>query len=255
MDGGGDSDQSRLVKTNSARKKTIQRKKEKATHHGRGVGAGVRLLAESPVLQEPAVREVVHHEGHLFVRHVLGAHPTRVTVPAHLAYHVGAALEWENSARHEGGQQVWTSQALRLRQHSESRDGAGSRRRQRLGPVRPVGQSPSRRAGFEGRQVNPIAPHEDALHVKVRLLPQLHRLDQRDGRKRIFGRRPPHRNKSAALSRHARDKGSELCVEELPQSSMVGRTPRKPSHKVTKADSSTPSLAQPLPPLTLPSPP
>ena len=115
VDGGGDSDQSRLVrphKTNSARKKTIQRKKEKATHHGRGVGAGVRLLAEPPILQELAVREVVHHEGHLFVRHVLGAHPTRVAVPAHLAYHVRAALEWENSARDKGGRQVRTSQPL-----------------------------------------------------------------------------------------------------------------------------------------------
>ena len=43
---------------------------------------------------------------------------------------LGAALERENSARHEGGQQVRTSQALRLRQHSESCDGAGSRKRQ-----------------------------------------------------------------------------------------------------------------------------
>ena len=37
-------------KQNSARKKTIQRKKGKATHHRRGVGAGVRLLAEPPIL-------------------------------------------------------------------------------------------------------------------------------------------------------------------------------------------------------------
>ena len=104
MDEEGDSNQSRLVKTELGKKKTIQRKKRKATHHERGVGAGVWLLAESPVLREPAVREVVHHQGHLFVRHVLGAHPTRVAVPAHLAYHVRAALEWENSARDEGGQ-------------------------------------------------------------------------------------------------------------------------------------------------------
>ena len=181
MDGGGDSDQSRLVKTNSARKKTIQRKRGKATHHGRGVGAGVRLLAEPPILQELAVREVVHHEGHLFVRHVLGAHPTRVAVPAHLAYHVRAALEWEDSARDEGGQQIRTSQTLRLRQHSESRDGAGSRRRQRLGPVRPVGQSPSQRAGFESRQVDLVAPRGDIPDVEVGSLPHLHRLYQRDG--------------------------------------------------------------------------
>ena len=177
----GDSNQSRLIRTKLGKKKTIQRKKRKAIHHGRGVGAGVRLLAESPVLQEPAVREIVHHEGHLFVRHVLGAHPTRVAVPAHLAYHMGAALEWKNSARNKGGQQVWTSQTLQLRQHSESRDGAGSRRRQRPGPVLPVGQSPSRRAGFESRQIDPVAPHGDIPDVEVGSLPHLHRLYQRDG--------------------------------------------------------------------------
>ena len=66
------------------------------------------------------MREVVHQEGHLFVRHVLGAHPTQVAAPAHLAYQVRAALEWENSARNKGGQQVRTSQTLRLCQHSAS---------------------------------------------------------------------------------------------------------------------------------------
>ena len=55
----------------------------------------------------------------------------------------------------------------------------------------------------------------------------------------IVGSCPSHGDEGAALSRHARGLGAELGEEELPQSSRVGRTPRKPSHKATKADSST----------------
>ena len=90
------------------------------------MGTGVRLLAKLPLVSELAVREVVHHESYLGVRHLLGAHPTRIELAAHLTDQMRAALKWEHLAHHEGGQQVGPSQALRLDHYPESGDGGGS---------------------------------------------------------------------------------------------------------------------------------
>ena len=62
---------------------------------------------------------------------------------AHLTDQVRPALERENSARHEGGQQVGPDETLRLRQDPESRYGGGSGGSQRLDSVRPAGEPPS----------------------------------------------------------------------------------------------------------------
>ena len=70
------------------------------------MGSAIWLLAKLPLCRELAVRKVVHHIGHLVVRHVFGAHPTRIELAAHLTDQMRAALEREHLARDEGGQQV-----------------------------------------------------------------------------------------------------------------------------------------------------
>ena len=54
---------------------------------------GIWLLAKPPLCGELAVRKVIHHVGHLVMRHVLGAHPTRIELAAHLTDQVRAALK------------------------------------------------------------------------------------------------------------------------------------------------------------------
>ena len=128
---------------------------------------GVWLLAKPPLCGELAVRKIIHHMGHLVVRHVLGAHPTRIELAAHLTDQMRAALEREHLARHEGGQQVGPGQALRLDHHPQSGDSRGSSRRQRRGPIGPVGPPPSRRAGYVSRQVDVVVLRDDVLHAEI----------------------------------------------------------------------------------------
>ena len=66
--------------------------------------------------------------------------------------------------------------------------GGGSGWSQRLDSMRPAREPPSWGAGFVRRQINPVAVGGEILHVEVRALPHLHRLDQRDGRKGVVGR-------------------------------------------------------------------
>ena len=101
----------------SAKKNLVTKLKEekiKKAYHRRGIGTGVRLLAKLPLCGELAVRKIIHHMGHLIVRHILGAHPTRIELAAHLTDQVRAALKRKHPTCDEGGQQVGPSQALRL---------------------------------------------------------------------------------------------------------------------------------------------
>ena len=121
-----------------------KRKKRRKTYGRRRVGAGIRLLAVSPILGELAVGDVVHHDRHLCMRHLPGAQPARVEAAAHLANHVRPALERKYSALHEGGHQVGSGQALRLDHHPEPGDGCVPGLRQRPGTVAPRRWPPSR---------------------------------------------------------------------------------------------------------------
>ena len=107
-------------------------RKEGKTYGRRRVGAGIRLLAISPILGELAVGDVVHHVRHLDMRHLPGAQPARVEAAAHLTNHVRPALERKYSALHKGGHQVGSGQALRLDHHPELGDGCVPGLRQHL---------------------------------------------------------------------------------------------------------------------------
>src|SRR3954471_21282372 len=192
------------------------KKERKVTYHRRGVGARVRLHAELPVLREATVGDEVHRVCDLCAREIPGARPTRVSVAAHLTDQMRPTLEWQDSARHEGGQQVGPSQAGGLNQDPKSLHGGGSGRSQRLGAMRPAGLPPSWRAGYERRQVDPVAVGGNVLYVKVRTLPHLHRLDQRDGGEGVVCGKPPQRDEGAALGWHVGDVRAELGVEEFP---------------------------------------
>ena len=204
-----------------------KRKKRRKTYSRRRVGARIRPLAVLPNLGELAVGDVVHHVRHLGMRHLPGAQPARVEAAAHLANHVRPALEWKYPALHEGGHQVGSSQALRLDHHPEPGDGCVPGLRQRPGPVAPRRLPPSRWAGYVSRQVDVVALLGDVLHVKVGLLPELHRLDQQDGWERIVLARPPHGNEGSAGGGHARDDGAELALEEFPPELESGENPKK----------------------------
>ena len=145
----------------------LKEEKIKKAYHRRGIGTGVRLLAKPPLCGELAVCNVVHHMGHFVVRHVLGAHPTRIELAAHLTDQMRAALKRKHPARDEGGQQVGPSQALRLDHYPESGDGHGSSLRQRHGPIAPLGLPPSWRAGYVSRQIDVVALWCDVLHIEV----------------------------------------------------------------------------------------
>ena len=60
---------------------------------------GIWLLAKPPLCGELAVRKVIHHVGHLVMRHVLGAHPARIELAAHLTDQVRAALKRKHPRR------------------------------------------------------------------------------------------------------------------------------------------------------------
>ena len=81
-----------------------------------------------------------------------GAQPARVAKPAHPADQVRPALERENPACDEGDQQVGHLEDFGVGQLPESGDGGGSSRRQRPGPIGPLGPPPSRRASYVSRQ-------------------------------------------------------------------------------------------------------
>ena len=68
------------------------------------------------------------------------------------------------------------------------------------------------------------------------MLPELHRLDQRDRREGVVGGVPPYGDEGAARSRHACDDRAELGLEELPLE-LDGREDAEETE--TKADSST----------------
>ena len=70
------------------------------------MSSAIRLLVKLPLYGELAVRKVVHHMGHFVVRHVFGAHPTRIELAAHLTDQMRTTLERKYPARDEGGQQV-----------------------------------------------------------------------------------------------------------------------------------------------------
>ena len=67
----------------------------------------------------------------------------------------------------------------------------------------------------------------DVLHVKIGLLPELHRLDQRDGRERIVLARPPHGKEGSVGGGHARDDGAELALEEFRPELERGEDPKE----------------------------
>jgi hypothetical protein len=56
----------------------------------------------------------------------------------------------------------------------------------------------------------------DVSDVEIRFLPQLGRLQQRDGREAVPGARAPHRHAGSALSRLALGGGAKFEVEALP---------------------------------------
>ena len=149
-------------------------------------------------------------------RHLLGAHSARIELATHLTDQMRAALEREYPTRDDGGQQVGPRQALRLGQHSHSGDGCGPGLRQSHGPEGPLGPPARRWAGYVSRQVDVVAPWGDVPHVEVRLLPLLHRVDQRDDGEGVVGDRPPRRDEGASLSRHALHARAQHGLEELP---------------------------------------
>ena len=118
---------SESAKKNLATK--LREERIKKAYRRRGMSTGVRRLAKLPLCGELAVREIIHHMSHLVMRHLLGAHPTRIELAAHLTDQMRVALKREHPAHHEGGQQVGPSQALRLDHYPESGDGGGSSRR------------------------------------------------------------------------------------------------------------------------------
>ena len=94
-------DWSESAKRNSATKLREEREKENIpwaedVH-------GIWLLAKPPLCGELAVRKIIHHMSHLVVRHILGAHPTRIELAAHLTDQMRAALKREHPAHDEGG--------------------------------------------------------------------------------------------------------------------------------------------------------
>ena len=103
-------DWSESAKRDSATK--LREERVKRTYRRRRMCTGVWLLAKPPLCGELAVRKVVHHMGHFIVRHVFGAHPTRLELAAHLTDQMRAALERKYPARDEGGQEVGPRQAL-----------------------------------------------------------------------------------------------------------------------------------------------
>src|SRR3954466_13055170 len=113
MRAGEESSGSRVKGNKGQKPDSAEKKKEneRATYHRRGVGARVWLHAKLLVPREAAVRDEVHRVRNLRVRKIFGARPTEVPVAAHLTDQMRPALERQNSARHEGGQQVGPSQA------------------------------------------------------------------------------------------------------------------------------------------------
>ena len=100
-------DWSESAKKNSAKK--LREERIKRAYRRRGMSTGVRLLAKPPLCGELAVRKIIHHMSHLVVRHILGAHLTRIELAAHLTDQVRAALKRKHPAGDEGGQQVGPS--------------------------------------------------------------------------------------------------------------------------------------------------